>query len=185
VGQGRSLAPRESKSPKHAYLRLFFPLASCGLCRKFHIPPDLVVERVITQRKPPEVRIWSLGAGRGALTSPFPHPRLETVHAAFTAHGSPEIGDFRSQRYHKPDAGFSRSKGMADGLVRFLAFAAASTVLRDDGLPRPSSGTKQLLDQNHVTPLASFPMYAAFPRPEYYDAPDAHALHQGTAPLPA
>jgi hypothetical protein len=28
VGQGRSLAPRESKSPQHAYLRLFFPLAS-------------------------------------------------------------------------------------------------------------------------------------------------------------
>jgi len=26
-------------------------------CRKFHIPPNLVVERVTAQRKPPEVRI--------------------------------------------------------------------------------------------------------------------------------
>jgi hypothetical protein len=60
----------------------------------------LQVRGVPVHRKPPEVRSWSLGAGRGALTSPFPHPRVETVHATFTAHGSPGIGDFRSQRYH-------------------------------------------------------------------------------------
>jgi hypothetical protein len=31
----------------------------------------------------------------------------------------------------------------------------------------------------------SFPLYAAFPRSEYYDAPDAHTLHRWTAQLPA
>jgi hypothetical protein len=71
------------------------------------------------------------------------------------------------------------------GFVRFLAFAAASIVLRDDGLLPDSWESRQLLDQNHVNPLASFPMYAAFPRSEYYDAPDAHGLHRGAAPLPA
>jgi hypothetical protein len=68
--------------------------------RFFHIPADFVVTGVTAHRKPPAVRIWSLGAGRGALTSPFPHPRVETVRATFTAPGSPGIGDFRSQRYH-------------------------------------------------------------------------------------
>jgi hypothetical protein len=29
-------------------------------CRKFHIPPDLVVKGITAQRKPPEVRIWIL-----------------------------------------------------------------------------------------------------------------------------
>jgi hypothetical protein len=69
------------------------------LCGNSHIPPHLVVERVTAHRKPPEVRIWSLGAGRGALASPFPHPRVDTVPATFTAHGSPGIGDVRSPRY--------------------------------------------------------------------------------------
>jgi hypothetical protein len=31
---------------------------------------------------------------------PVSPPPLETVHATFTAHGSPGIGNFRSQRYH-------------------------------------------------------------------------------------
>jgi hypothetical protein len=36
-----------------------------------------------------------------------------------------------------------------------------------------------------VNPLPSFPMYAAFPRSEYYDGSDARALLWGTAPLHA
>jgi hypothetical protein len=50
-------------------------------------------------------------------------------------------------------------------------------------LTRNSSGTRQLLDQNRVNPLASFPLYAAFPRSEYYDASDALACHRWTAHL--
>ena len=50
-------------------------------------------------------------------------------------------------------------------------------------LARNSSSTKQLLDQNHVSPLASFPLYAAFPRAEYYDASDALICHRWTAHL--
>jgi hypothetical protein len=67
----------------------------------------------------------------------------------------------------------------------FFAFIAASAILRDYGLSPASGGTKQLINLNSVNPLAPFALYAAFPRSDYYGASDAHALHRGTAPLPA
>jgi hypothetical protein len=42
-----------------------------------------------------------------------------------------------------------------------------------------------ILDPENVNPLASFPLYAAFPPSESYDAPDAHTPHRWTAQLPA
>jgi hypothetical protein len=42
---------------------------------------------------------------------------------------------------------------------------------------RTSPNDLQLLVVPNVDPLASFPMYAAFPRSEYYDASDAPMLH--------
>jgi hypothetical protein len=71
------------------------------------------------------------------------------------------------------------------GLVISFAFTAAPAILRDHRLTQTSSGTKQLLDQENVNPLASFPLCAAFPRSEYYDASDACTLHSWTAQLPA
>jgi hypothetical protein len=52
-------------------------------------------------------------------------------------------------------------------------------------LARDSSGTEQLIDPESVYPLAPFPTWTAFPSSEYYGASDAHAIHWGTAPLPA
>jgi hypothetical protein len=46
-------------------------------CRKFHIPPNYVVERVIAQRKPPEVRICRLSIQSGVGTWP---PSTSTPH---------------------------------------------------------------------------------------------------------
>jgi hypothetical protein len=63
------------------------------------------------------------------------------------------------------------------GLVISVAFTAAPLPPPGSRLTRTSSGTKQLLDHENVNPLASFPLYAAFPRAEYYDASDAHELH--------
>jgi hypothetical protein len=65
----------------------------------------------------------------------------------------------------------------------FFAFTAASIILRDHRLAPHAGSTRQLLDQNNVTPLAPFAMYAAFPRSDYYGASDAHTLHWGIAPL--
>ena len=77
-------------------------------------------------------------------------------------------------------------QGLAtSALVISVAFTAAPRPLPGSRLPRTSSGTKQLLDRENVNPLASFPLCAAFPRSEYRDASDAHALQWGTAPLPA
>ncbi len=42
------------------------------------------------------------------------------------------------------------------GFVMFFAFTAASIILRDHRLAPTSGSTKQLLDQNNVTPLAPF-----------------------------
>jgi hypothetical protein len=50
-------------------------------------------------------------------------------------------------------------------------------------LARTSSSTRQLLDQNHVNPLAPFAMCAAFPRSDYYGASDAVYGHWWTAHL--
>jgi hypothetical protein len=44
---------------------------------KFHIPPNLVVERVPTHRKPPEVRIWRLSIQFAVGTRP---PSTSTPH---------------------------------------------------------------------------------------------------------
>ena len=63
------------------------------------------------------------------------------------------------------------------GLVISVAFTSAPLPLPGSRLTRTSSGTKPLLDRENVNPLASFPLYAAFPRSEYYDASDAHELH--------
>jgi hypothetical protein len=69
------------------------------------------------------------------------------------------------------------------GRVISVAFTAAPRPLPGRRLTRTSSGTKQLLDPENVNPLASFPLYPAFPRSEYCDASDAHTLHWGTALL--
>ncbi len=50
---------------------------------------------------------------------------------------------------------------------------------------KDSQGDLRLFVNPNVTPLAPFALYAAFPRSDYYGASDAHALHWGTAPLPA
>ena len=73
--------------------------------------------------------------------------------------------------------------GITAEFVRFVAFIAASAILRDHRLPSTSGGTKQLVDRNHVNPLASFPMYVAFPRSKYYDVSDALVWHRWTAHL--
>jgi hypothetical protein len=44
------------------------------------------------------------------------------------------------------------------GVVRFVAFTAVSTILRDRRLTSHSGGTEQLIDQHHVNPLAPFAM---------------------------
>ena len=43
----------------------------------FHIPPNLVVERLLTHRKPPEVRIWRLRSQSRVGTVP---PSTSTPH---------------------------------------------------------------------------------------------------------
>ena len=74
------------------------------------------------------------------------------------------------------------------GFVISFAFATAPLPridsIRGSRLARPSSGTRQLVDLENVTPLAPFPLYVAFPRSEYYGAPDADTLHGWTAQLP-
>jgi hypothetical protein len=65
----------------------------------------------------------------------------------------------------------------------FVAFIAASIVLRDSRLTSTSGDTRQLLDQNTVTPLPPFPLYAAFPRSEYYGGSDAIVVHRLAACL--
>jgi hypothetical protein len=42
---------------------------------------------------------------------------------------------------------------------------------------RDSSGTKQVIAPENVDPLASFPLYAAFPHSEYYGASATHRGH--------
>jgi hypothetical protein len=48
-----------------------------GPRRNFHIPPNLVVERVTAHRKPPEVRIWRLSNQSRVGTVP---PSTSTPH---------------------------------------------------------------------------------------------------------
>jgi hypothetical protein len=86
---------------------------------------------------------------------------------------------------HPALQGLASASIVTDRFVMFFAFIAASIVLEDNRLTSTSGGTKQLIDRNIVNPLAPFALYAAFPRSDYYGASDAHALHWGTAPLPA
>ena len=127
------------------------------------------MERVITQRKPPEVRICKVGAGRTA-TLCFPTPPSEP--------GVPLLG-------HRALQGLATSTpSVTTGLVISVAFTAAPLPLPGSRLARSSSDTKQLLDRENVNPLAPFPTWTAFPPSEYYDASDAHALHRGVHPSP-
>ena len=57
--------------------------------------------------------------------------------------------------------------------VMFVAFIAASGVLRDSRLTSNSGSTRQLLDQNNVNPLAPFAMWLAFLASDYYEASDS------------
>src|SRR5438128_12444025 len=52
----------------------------------YHIPPNLVVERVTTHRKPPEVRIWRLSNQSRVGTVP---PSTSTPHCP---HAEPDAG---------------------------------------------------------------------------------------------
>jgi hypothetical protein len=129
-----------------------------------------VVRGITAHRKPPEVRICKVGAGRTA-TLCFPTPPSEP--------GVPLLG-------HRALQGLATSTpSVTTGLVISVAFTAAPLPLPGSRLTRSSSGTKQLLDRENVNPLAPFPTWTAFPPSEYYDASDAHALHRGAAPLPA
>ena len=49
----------------------------CNLTPKFHIPSNYVVERIPAQRKPPEVRIWTLRNQSRVGTVP---PSTSTPH---------------------------------------------------------------------------------------------------------
>jgi len=111
------------------------------------------------------------GRARFLFRDPFPHPRVKTVHATFTAHGSQGLA--------------TSAPRITPGFVISFAFTTAPLPLPGSRLTRNSSGTRQLLDPENVNPLASFPLYAAFPRSEYYDAPDAHALPRWATHLPA
>ena len=73
--------------------------------------------------------------------------------------------------------------GITPWVVMFIAFTAASTVLRDHRLTSDSGSPRQLIDQNNVNPLPPFPLYVAFPRAEYYGGSDAPMVHCGTVPL--
>jgi hypothetical protein len=86
---------------------------------------------------------------------------------------------------HTALQGLTSAPSVTTRLVMFVVFIAASTIVRDRRLTTNSGGTKQLLNRSNVNPLASFPMYAAFPHSEYYDASDAHAFPRWTAHLPA
>jgi hypothetical protein len=59
---------------------------------------------------------------------------------------------------HRALQGLASASGVTVGFVMFFAFAAASMILRDHRLTPTSGGTKQLIDQNIVNPLASFPL---------------------------
>jgi hypothetical protein len=59
---------------------------------------------------------------------------------------------------HPALEGLASASGVTVGFVMFFAFAAASMILRDHRLSPTSGGIRQLIDQNIVNPLASFPM---------------------------
>jgi hypothetical protein len=105
----------------------------------------------------------------------FPHPPSEP-DVRLSPHPALQGLTFRLLRYHKicHPISFHRLP---------LPLPYLATVLRV--LPDFTSILATNVYSGNVNPLASFPLYAAFPRSEYYDASDAHALHWGTAPLPA
>jgi hypothetical protein len=86
---------------------------------------------------------------------------------------------------HQALQGLAFRPSVTTGLVISLAFTAAPARVLDRRLARDASGTKQLIAPESVNPLAPFPTWTAFPSSKYYGASDAHALHWGTAPLPA
>jgi hypothetical protein len=69
------------------------------------------------------------------------------------------------------------------GFVMFFTFIAASIILRDSRLTSNSGDTRQLLDQNNVTPLPPFAMWLAFPTSDYYDGSDSWIRHRWTVHL--
>ena len=68
-----------------------------------------------------------------------------------------------------PCNGLSRDWHSRRSGYRFPFIAAASST----GVTRTSPGDLRLFCSPSVTPLAPFPLYAAFPRSEYYGASDA------------
>ena len=116
------------------------------------VPP--ISSRVGTERL-----AWYLSVSRQYLLQlcRFLDPPLRTLHAAFTAHGAPEI-DFLSRDY-----------SVVRHSVDFIEIAELHLLLTPIAIV---NGSRRFLFFRSVNLPASFPMWPAFPTSEYYDASD-------------